>query len=56
MTSRPKYNQYLTSNRRQVPAGSGRPASHILESVRPSTGVWSSKEINNGKGVSHENE
>ena len=21
MTSRPKYNQYLTSNRRQVPAG-----------------------------------
>ena len=23
MTSRPKYNQYLTSNRRQVPAGFG---------------------------------
>ena len=23
MTSRPKYNQYLTSNRRQVPAGLG---------------------------------
>ena len=31
---------------------SGRPAPYILESGRPRTGVWSSKEINNGKGLS----
>ena len=31
---------------------SGRPAPHIVESGRPRTGVWLSKEINNGKGLS----
>ena len=31
---------------------SGRPVPHIFESGRPCTGVWSSKEINNGKGLS----
>ena len=31
---------------------SGCPAPHIFESGRPRTGVWSSKEINNGNGLS----
>ena len=50
MTSRPKYNQYLTSNRRQVPAGIG---ICLSSKIRPSLVVQGKKQQKYDEFCSH---